>query len=238
MSEVKESISRRSECWHGARDTLPLIVGAVPFGIVFGTLAVSSGLSPAVSMGLSLFVFAGASQFVAVGLVLQAAAMPVIVLTTFIVNLRHALYAASLAPYVAHLPQRWLLPLGFCLTDESYAVVIKRYQRADASPLKHWYYLGSALAMYANWQLCTAVGIWVGQHLQHIANWGLEFAMVASFIGIVLPMLTSYPLLACALASGTIALLLHDLPYQLGLVCAALAGVGTGYWVAIRVGRD
>lgn len=221
--------SRASEMVQGARDTLPLLVGAVPFGIIFGALAISSGLSPLATLGMSLFVFAGSAQFVAVGLITQGTGVALIVLTTFVVNLRHALYSASLAPYVRQLSQRWLLPLAFWLTDETYAVVIHRYRKEDAAPFKHWYFFGSALSMYINWQVSTVIGIFAGQQLQSMAEWGLEFAMVVSFIGIVVPMLNSRPMLVCALVAGITASVLRDLPNQLGLIFAAMAGVVVGY---------
>ena len=216
----------RTEFWSGARDTIPVIVGAVPFGIVFGVLAINAGLSVAATLGMSLLVFAGSSQFVAAGLVAQGAGVFVIVLTTFVVNLRHALYSASLGPHLSKLGQRWLLPLGFWLTDETYAVVVQRYARNDGSPHKHWYHLGSSVAMYSNWQLCTLIGIVAGTQLQGMAAWGLEFAMVVTFIGIVVPLLRSVPMVLCAVVAGAVALLLRDWPNQLGLMLGALAGIG------------
>jgi 4-azaleucine resistance transporter AzlC len=230
--------SRVGEMMQGAKDTLPLLIGAVPFGIIFGALAISSGLSPLASLGMSLFVFAGSAQFVAVGLITQETGVALIILTTFVVNLRHALYSASLAPYVRQLSQRWLLPLAFWLTDETYAVVINRYRKEGVAPFRHWYFLGSALAMYINWQICTVLGIIAGQQLQGMAEWGLEFAMVVSFIGIVVPMLISRPMLVCALVAGFTACMLRDLPNQLGLILAAMAGVIVGYLMvrqAVRV---
>jgi 4-azaleucine resistance transporter AzlC len=209
----------------GARDSLPVIVGAVPFGIIFGVLAISAGLSPAATLGMSLLVFAGSAQFVAAGLIGQSSALLIIVFTTLVVNLRHALYAASLGPYLAGKPQRWLLPLGFWLTDETYAVVIKRYVKADQSPFKHWYHLGSSIAMYLNWQICTIVGLVAGTRLQDMESWGLEFALAVTFIGIVVPMLRSVPMLACALAAGSLAVLLRDLPHQSGLMLGSLGGI-------------
>ena len=134
-----------------------MLVGAIPFGVLFGALATAAGMSVATTMAMSLFVFAGSSQFVAATLIGQGVGVAVIVLTTFIVNLRHALYAASLGPYFKDLSQRWLLPLGFMLTDETYAVVIKRYSERTERENGHWYYLGSALSMYCNWQMCTPV---------------------------------------------------------------------------------
>ena len=197
---VTATVTQAAEFWRGAKDTLPLILGAIPFGVLFGALAMSAGMTVAATLGMSLLVFAGSSQFVAMGLFAQGVAVAVIVLTTFIVNLRHALYSASLAPYMRHLPQAWLAPLGFWLTDESFAVVIKRYRARDASPYKHWYFLGSALAMYGNWQLCTVIGIIAGTQLQGMTDWGLEFAMVVTFIGIVVPMLLTKPMVLALLS--------------------------------------
>lgn len=123
----------------GARDSIPVIVGAVPFGIIFGALAINAGLSIYATLAMSVLVFAGSSQFVAAGLVAQGAGLLVIVLTTFVVNLRHALYAASLGPYLSKQAERWRIVLGFLLTDETYAVVVQRYAREDALPHQHWY---------------------------------------------------------------------------------------------------
>jgi 4-azaleucine resistance transporter AzlC len=222
------SAARRHEFWQGVRATFPLVVGAIPFGIIFGAVAVSGGLSAAATMGMSLFVFAGSAQFVAAGLVAAGAGVAIIVLTTFVVNLRHALYAASLAPHMKGLPHRWLLPLGFWLTDESYLVVIDRYLQEDESPYKHWFFLGSALFMYINWQLCTFIGIRAGQAIPNPESWGLEFALPVTFIGMLVPMLKDRPVIACVVVAGVSAVLFHGLPNQLGLIVAALLGVGTG----------
>ena len=224
--------NRRTEQWRefraGARATFPLIIGATPFGIIFGAVAVNSGLSAWGTAALSLFVFAGASQFVAAGLVASGAGLLIVVLTTFVVNLRHGLYSVTLSPYVKHLPQRWLLPLAFSLTDETFLVAIDRYRKPDASPYKHWYQAGSALFMYANWQFWTWVGIFAGQALPDPASWGLDFALVVTFVGMLIPGLRSRPMVVCAIVAGAAALLLAGLPNRLGLLAAALAGVAAG----------
>jgi 4-azaleucine resistance transporter AzlC len=222
------STSRRAEFWGGARATFPLIVGAIPFGIIFGALAVTSGLSPAAASGMSAIVFAGSAQFIGVGLVAEGLPLGIIVLTTFVVNLRHALYAASLAPYMKHLPQRWLLPLGFWLTDETYAATIVHYRQPDQSPYKHWFYLGSALAMYLNWQLCTLIGIVAGQQIPDPQGWGLDFAMVVTFIGIIVPLIQNRPALVSVVVAGIVAVMANGLPNKLGLMLAALTGIAAG----------
>jgi len=219
---------RRAEAWAGARDSLPMLLGAAPFGIIFGTLAVPSGLSAPGALAMSLFVFAGSAQFIALNLLAGGAALPVILLTTFVVNLRHALYSATLLPHVAGLRQRWRIPLAFWLTDETFAVVHRHYLKADGSPFKHWYYLGSCLAMYINWNLWTLSGILLGRSLPRLEHMGLEFAMAATFTGIVVPLLRNRPMVAAALGAAAVALAAHALPYKLGLMLAALAGVVIG----------
>ncbi len=220
--------SARTEFWAGARDTIPLIVGAIPFGLIFGAVAIASGLSPAATMAMSAFVFAGSAQFIAAGLVAAGSGWPLIVLTTFVVNLRHALYSATLAPHVSRLPQRWQIPLAFGLTDETFAVTVNRYNQKDNSPYKHWYYLGSMVFMYTNWQICTFLGLTIGQLIPNAAAWGLDFAMPVTFIGMTIPYLTSKPMVAAVIVAGAVALLSQPLPHNLGLIVASLAGIAAG----------
>lgn len=220
--------TRRGEFWAGVKATLPLVLGAIPFGIIFGAVAVSSGLSPWTAAAMSAFVFAGSSQFVAAGLVASGAGVLIIVLTTFVVNLRHSFYSATLAPAMRHLPQRWLVPLGFTLTDETFLVMAERHRRADSSPYQHWYQFGSAAIMYANWQLCTWIGIVAGRAIPNPASWGLDFALVVTFIGMLVPGLRSRPLVACTLVAGATALLSAQLPNRIGIIVAILAGVAAG----------
>ena len=217
----------------GVRDTVPMLVGAAPFGVIFGTLAIASGIPVWAVLALSALVFAGSSQFVAVSLIGGGAALPVIWLTTFVVNLRHALYSASLLPAVRELPARWRWLLAFWLTDETYAVVEHRLRTQGVANGGAAYWLGSSLAMYLNWQLWTVAGVLLGQSVPGLAQLGLaqlglDFAMVATFAAIVAPQLRQRPVLAAALAAGGVALLARHLPYKLGLMLAALAGVLAG----------
>ena len=226
--------SPRAALLAGARDTVPMMVGAMPFGVIFGVVALNAGLSPAAVMGMSLFVFAGSAQFIGAGLAGQGVALPLIVLTTALVNLRHALYAASLAPYLKHLPQRWLALLGFWLTDETFAVVARRFSVHGSRPLGHWYQLGSSVAMYLNWQIWTLVGVVAGRRLEGVGGLGLEFAMVVTFIGIVVPMIIGRAMFAAAIVAGVVALAARDMPHQLGLMLASLAGIVAGVIVEWR----
>jgi 4-azaleucine resistance transporter AzlC len=219
----------------GGKDTFPLVVGAIPFGLIFGTLALQSGLSLGGTLAMSALVFAGSAQFIAVGLISAGTGWPLIVLTTFVVNLRHALYSATLAPYVSRLPQRWQIPLAFWLTDETFAVVVSRYtiSRYNNAAVDHnrWYYLGSAVFMYTNWQICTFLGATIGRLIPNAAAWGLDFAMPVTFIGMVIPYLKNRPMVAAVVVAGVTALLAHPMPNQMGLMIATLAGIIAGVLV-------
>ncbi len=221
----------------GARDSLPLLIAAAPFGILYGALAIGVGLSPAATLGMSLLVFAGSAQFIAVSLIAAASLAPVILLTVFVVNLRHLLYATSLMPQVQNLPQRWRLPLAFWLTDETYAVVCNRLQQPVGSEGLRYYYLGSALSMYGLWQLNTLVGIVAGQQIPDMTGWGLDVALVVAFIGIVVPGLRNYAHWACALTAAVAMLLTYDWPHQTGLLFSSLLAIGVGILVKLRQGR-
>ncbi|MBC3862361.1 AzlC family ABC transporter permease [Undibacterium jejuense] len=222
---------KRANFARGARDTIPMLLGAAPFGMIFGTLVSASPMMPWHGQLMSLSVYAGSSQFIATGLIASHAGMLVIWLTTFIVNLRHMLYAATLLPHVAHLSARWRWLLGFLLTDETFAVVAGHHQQAltvDERRYAHWYFLGSGLAMYSNWQLWTLVGLLFGTLFPGLQNMGLDYAMVATFIAIIVPQLNRLPYFAAAIAAGSFAYLLQNLPYKLGLLSAVFVGVMVG----------
>ena len=220
--------TRRGEFWAGVRAVLPLVIGALPFGVIYGAVAVTGGLSTGAATTMSAIVFAGSAQFVAAGMVAAGATPLAIIVTTFIVNLRHALYAVTLAPYMRHLPQRWLAPLGFLMTDEAFVVAVRRYIQPDQSPFKHWFYFGTAITLYVNWQLFTFVGVWAGQAIPNPRAWGLEFAIPLIFIGMLIPQLVERAVIVCVLTAALTALVLHGLPHQTGLIVAALAGIAAG----------
>jgi 4-azaleucine resistance transporter AzlC len=228
MTDCDRYRSPRQELMAGMRGIVPLVVGAIPFGLIFGTLAAGSGLSGAGAMGMSMAVFAGSSQFIALGLLASGTALPLILLTTVVVNLRHVLYAISLMPHLQHTSLAWRLPFSFWLTDEGFAVAIARYTQGDRSPHRHWYVLGAHLLMYGNWVLCTALGILLGQRLPNTANLGLDFAMAVTFIGMVIPYVVTRPMGLAVGVAGGVALVAHGLPHQLGLMAAALLGIAAG----------
>lgn len=225
---TEPATTRTREFALGALETLPLVVAAFPFGIVFGAMAHGGGLDFAVALGMSAIVFAGASQFIAITLLFAASAMPVIVLTVFVVNLRQLLYSANLMHHVAHWPQKWRIPLAFWLTDETFAAVTDRINRHPGQPGLRWFYLGSAVFMYSFWQISTTLGYLLGEQIPGLEDWGLDIAMVVAFVGIVVPALKHRADWACAAVAFASALLTYSWPYQSGLLFSSLLAIGVG----------
>jgi 4-azaleucine resistance transporter AzlC len=219
---------RKSEFFSGVRDELPLLLGVFPFGMIYGVLALGAGLAPSAAQAMSSILFAGSAQFIAAQLAGAATPWVVMVVTIFIVNLRHALYSASVAPYLGKLSPVWKGILAYLLTDEAYAVVITRYQRSGSLTYAHWYFLGAGLTLWTGWQLSTALGIFLGAQVP--ASWMLDFTLALTFIALVVPAIKDRPAALAALAAGITALAAYGLPYKLGLILAALVGIAVGVW--------
>jgi 4-azaleucine resistance transporter AzlC len=221
----------------GLRAVMPLLLGVAPFGVIYGVVALQSGIPPLAAMAMSSIVFAGSAQFLLAQLVGAGAPLLLSAGAVGLVNLRHALYSASVAPILARLPQRWKLLLAYLLTDEAYAAAIPHLLEAGLSPKTsasaHWILFGSGFGLWAGWQLSTLAGVLIGAQLP--ADLGLDFALPLTFIAIVVPMISSAALLSAALAAAAVAVALAALPYKTGLFLAALAGLVVG---AVMNGRE
>ena len=218
--------------WTGVRAEFPLLIGVFPFGLIYGALALKSGLSAAPAQMMSSIVFAGSSQFVAAQLVHDAAPGLVIVLTIGVINLRHVLYSASIAPYLEKLSPRWKGLLAYLLTDEAYAATILHYEKEELTPTSHWFFLGAGFSLWFTWQVSSAFGIFLGTAIP--TTWPLDFALPLTFIAMVMPVLKDYPVVAAALSAGVIALIANNLPFKLGLILAALVGIFVGTYLENR----
>jgi 4-azaleucine resistance transporter AzlC len=217
---------RTADFLSGVRDELPILVGVVPFGLVFGALAVHSGLTTLTAQATSSIIFAGSAQFIAAQLIGAGASTAVILMVIFIVNLRHALYSASIAPYITHLKPAWKFLLAYLLTDEAYAVAITQYQKTGVTPTKHWYFLGAGLTLWSSWQISTLTGIFIGSGIGQ--GWPVGFALPLTFIGLVVPGLKDRPTLLAALTAGAVGLLTMNMPYKTGLLIATAIGILSG----------
>lgn len=228
MATTKNTSIKRQEFLNGIKGELPILLGVAPFAMIYGVLATSAGLTSLDAQAMSAVIFAGSSQFMLVQLINLGAPTLVLILSGFIINLRHALYSASIAPYTKHLSSLWKAILSYILTDEAYAVVIMHYRKEEDSGYKHWYFLGAGLVLWACWQLSTAAGIFLGAQVP--PSWGLDITLALTFIALVVPAINDKPTMLAALSAGTIALLARGLPYKLGLIVAAVVGIAVGLW--------
>jgi len=234
-----------SEFLSGIKAELPLLIGVVPFGMIYGVLALGAGIPPLQAQAMSVVVFAGSSQFVLTQLVRTGVPDLVMVMTVAVINLRHMLYSASVSPYLQPLKPAWKWLLGYLLTDEAFAVSIMHYQKLEQqdgqgstlnlthqADYRHWFFLGSGLTLWTSWQLSTAVGIFLGAVVPD--SWSLDFTLALTFIALVVPNLKDRASVVAALSAGLVSVLVFTFPYKLGLVAAALVGIVFGLLVEGR----
>lgn len=214
--------SWKSRFLAGALSMLPLMIGVIPFGIVFGASARAGGWSALQTQAMSMILFAGASQLVVLGLVAAAAAPVMIVLTVAILNVRHLLYSMSLARTLAGTepPPRWLL--AFTVTDESYAMTIRESLAGRATPAFLW---GSSLTLYVLWALATLLGILIGDRIPDPQQYGLDLIFPLTFLALLLSVAKTRREWAVALLSAALA-------YGLSKVVDG----GTALFLAIMLG--
>jgi 4-azaleucine resistance transporter AzlC len=218
--------SRGAEFAAGLRDELPLLVGVAPFGVSFGAYAVASGVSAPLAQAMSVIIFGGASQFIAVQAFAAGAPAGVIVFTVALVNLRHLLYGAALAPHLATTPRGWRAALAYLMTDEAYVVTARHFEAGDVGRHGRWYMFGAGIALWTCWQLTTAVGLFIGDTVPD--SWALDFALPVTFIAIAVPAIRGRGALAAAVVAGVVAVLGHGWTYETGLIAAILAGIAAG----------
>lgn len=210
---------------HGARTALPLLPGIAPFGLVTGITAVESGLSTTIAVTMSALIFAGASQLAAISLMSAGAAPLVVLATIWVINLRFAMYSASLAPHFSHLgPLRKLLA-GYLLVDQSYALSIVRFGNMPLAA-RLPYYLGIGIAIWPAWVGATLLGALLGTGVPDA--WSLEFTMPLVFLSMLVAAVRDGPLLAAAIVGGLVATLAQDMPMKLGIITGALSGITAG----------
>ena len=228
--------SRFSAVLRGSRDTLPLLPGAVPFGLIYGVAARAAGVPAWLAQAMSAVVFAGSAQFAVVQLVAVGAPAVILVLTGAVLNLRHLLYSASLAPELRPARSRWKALLAYLLTDEMYGVVSTRLRAGLAAGDMRWYALGSGLTLWIAWQLATLAGLLVGAQIP--AAWSLDFAATLTFIALVVPLLRDRPSGLAASAAALVAALAVNVPLKLGLLLAMVVGVLAGLFAERGRGRE
>lgn len=217
-------MDRRAAFAAGVRTVSPVMLGVIPFGLVAGATAVEVGLPVSGAVALSVVVFAGASQLAAIELLGEAAPAAVIVLTALVINARMVMYSASLAPHLEDEPLGWRALAAYLLTDQAYALSVTRFA-ADDVP-RRWFYLGTAVPLWVVWQICTVAGALAGARIPESIP--LSFAVPLTFLALLVPAIEDRSTAAAAVVGGTIATLGVGLPYNLGLLAGAVAGILAG----------
>jgi predicted branched-subunit amino acid permease len=165
----------------------------------------------------------------------QGAVWLVMALTAWTINLRFTMYSASLAPYLQKEPLLRKSPFAYILSDQAFGVTMSHFaNELPANPA--WYYYGSAAAVWGAWQISSVVGALLGTLVPE--SWGLDFAFPLSFLALMFAALKDRPTALAALLGGVVAVLAHGLPYNLGLVLAALLGIGVGIYAETVSGRQ
>ncbi len=217
----------------GCRAALPVVLGYLPIAVAFGILARQAGLPPLMTVLMSVMVFAGSSQFIGVSMIAGGASCGVIIMTTFLVNLRHLLMSASLSPYYQKFAVKWLPVLAFGLTDETFAVISTVFRQ---QPRDEGFILGLQLTSYLSWVTGSLLGAVLGGSLTAASALGLEYVLYAMFIFLLVIQLTDSKMVLVALFAGFAALLgAKLLPGHWFIILATILGASLG--VVMEDGR-
>lgn len=224
----------------GALAVMPLTIAVIPWGILAGSFALEVGLTPVESQAMSAIIFAGSAQLVALGMIKAGIGISSILITTLLITSRHLLYAMAMRTHISPLPLKWRLGLGFLLTDELFAIANQAHK--GDSPAQHqfdrWYALGGGLTFYLGWNIATLLGIVAGQSIDNLGDLGLDFAIAATFIAIVVPTVKKPSILVCVLVSLTLAVVCAVFAIQAGLLIAAISGMAVGMTYAKLTNED
>jgi 4-azaleucine resistance transporter AzlC len=222
--------TRQSEFFSGVKAVLPLELGVLPFGLIFGVTVHAASFPPIAAQATSTIIFAGSAQLITARLFGSGVPLLVIVLTSAIINLRHVLYSASIAPYFQSLNRKWKWLLAYLLTDEAYAISILHFEKLENANFirmrKNWYFFGAGITLWVTWHLSTLIGVFIGGQIP--ASWGLDFAVPLTFIALVVPVLRERAGIAAAIVASVVSVVAFSMPYQLSLVTAALLGIFAG----------
>ncbi len=222
----------------GFRKMAPVLPSLVPFGMIAGVAAAEAGLDLAAGVLQSVIIFAGASQIAMTQLMGQDALPLVIIATGLVINLRFLMYSASMAPHIHDLPlpRRWLI--SYLLTDQCYAITITRLANQRTKPSarsRFMFFFGAATPMYLVWQASAVAGYLLGSGVPE--GWQLKFGVPLSFLAIMVPAVQDRPSIVAAVVGGGIAVLAGGLPYNLGLMLAAILGITAGVVAETRLAR-
>ena len=217
----------------GLKRALPIVLGYVPVGFAFGVLAVKNTIPPGLAIAMSFFMFAGSGQFVAVSLWGAGVGISSVVLTVFVVNLRHLLMSAALTPHMEGVKRWQRFLLGCELTDETFGVHISAFQRGWARSLTTLY--SCNVTAHASWVAGSAVGAFGGSLITDVRPLGLDYALTAMFLALLIPQCrTRLHVVTALVAVGiSVGLKLHGAG-QWNVIAATVAAATLGAWLSLR----
>ncbi|MFU8865063.1 MAG: AzlC family ABC transporter permease [Rhodobacterales bacterium] len=226
-----------SAYWKGVRDGAPFILVVAPFALLFGVVATEAGLNVWETLAFSVVVIAGAAQFTALQLMQENAPTVIVLASALAVNLRMAMYSASLTPHLGATPVWQRALAAYMMVDQSYACSILAYERnRDWTPAqKMAFYFGAVTPVIPVWYAMTVVGALIGSAMP--AGLALDFAVPITFIAMIAPALRTLAHIAAATASVILALLFVFVPFNLGLIIAGIGGMVVGAQVELWMSR-
>ncbi len=219
--------------WQGTVAMLPLSVAVLPWGLLAGSFAIEAGLNPLESQALSAILFAGSAQLVATGMIKAGAGLMTMLITTFFITSRHFLYSVSMRGKISPLPTRWRMILGFLLTDELFALCGQQSEKQ----FNRWYAFGAGFSFYLIWNLATLVGIIAGSYIPSLNTIGLDFAVAATFIAIVIPNVKSIPIFISVVAALVLSVVLTTLSINGSLMYASIGAMLAGYFTELVLAK-
>lgn len=226
-----------SAFWRGLRDGSPFVVVIIPFSVLFGVVARDAGLDLLQVFAMSAIVIAGAAQFIALSLLSEGAPVIVALLGGLAVNLRMAMYSAALVPHVGQAPLWQRVVMAYVMVDQVYAVAVQTYDREPAMPLaqKVAYYFGNIMAILPLWYGGTLAGAVMGQAIP--ASLSPDFAVPVCFIALLAPLLRGVPNLVAAGTSIVAAIVFSGVPWNFGLILAAITAMIAGAQTELALRR-
>jgi len=216
------SSSARSEFLLGAKASIPVVVAAMPFGLLFGALAVEYGLSVTEAVLFSALVYAGASQMVGIDLFGQNVAPWLVALSIFAVNFRHVLYSAAIGRRLGHWSTFRKAVGFFFLIDPQYAESERKLQKGES--ISFAWYMGMAIPIYVAWVSEAAIGAIFGGLIEDPESLGLDFLLPIYFLGLVMSFRKSpgwLPVVVISAVASIVAFLVVGSPWHVSIGAAA-----------------
>jgi 4-azaleucine resistance transporter AzlC len=220
-------------------DAMGIAASALGFGFVYGLAArEQAGFSPIEAIAMSLIVFGGASQFAAVGYVASGLAWPAIVLLTGLLNARHLLYSAALAPWFRDVPLVRRAVAAHLVTDEAFALSVAHFRRLGRTD--EWgYWVAAIVATLIPWNLATAAGVFLGGQIPDPARFGVDIIFPAAMIGLSVGLITGRRELVAAIVGAGVAVIVALLTSPaVGIIAGGLVGPAAGLLVPTAAAHE